>query len=252
MPTRLYAWTNAQLGALVDTLEGPWNLWLQGWGLQAAGQLLCRPAAPDDAVAGWQPAGHGGDQRAWFAAQAQEAIGQALFALPHPSATGTVAPSVGSAAFADLRSAMAAALELVPADAGLQGDQPATGPWCGCVAVELPLAGYPLRMMLNASCVEAAVPAATAADAQRGTGGVGLVSPEAAMSGQILTLKVELDACELDIGTLQSLRIGDVVPLSHPLDAPARVLAAGDQHVCDAYLGKQGSRKAAELARSRP
>jgi hypothetical protein len=206
---------------------------------------------PDDADVRWQPAGSSGEQRIWLPTQAQQALGVALFDLPEP-ADAQAARSVVAAAFSDLRSAMAAALKLVPADADLPAEHPATGAWCGCVAVELPLAGHPLRMMLNASCVAAIVPPAATVGTPGGMAMADLVAPAAAMSGQVVTLKVELAACELDIGTLQSLRVGDVLPLSHALDAPARVLAAGDQHLCDAYLGKHGSRKAAELTRSRP
>jgi hypothetical protein len=202
---------------------------------------------PEDGASRWLPAGQHTDQRLWLAGATQAALGAALFALRHHS-NAEAAHSVAAAAFDDLRHTMAAVLQMAPTQAALQGEGPLTDIWCGCVAVELPLAGHPLRMMLNAACVAQLAPAVRAPGE---TGAPGLVALEVAMSGQIVTLKVELGACELDIGTLQSLRIGDVLPLAHALDAPARVFAAGNQHVCDAYLGKQGSRRAAELTRSK-
>lgn len=249
--TKLYAWTTEQLGVVADVVAGPWNLWLRDWGLQEMGPLRCRAATPDDAAVRWLPAVNSGERRIWLAAQSQQTLEAALFALPHPS-KAEAARSVSAAAFADLRSAIVAALELVPADMGLREDEPATSTWSGSVAVELPLAARPLLMMLNALCVAAIAPAPKTVRTPGDVNTVELIAPQAAMSGQILRLKVELSACELDIGTLQSLRVGDVLPLPHSLESPARVLAAGNQHVCDAYLGRQGSRKAAELTRSRP
>ena len=250
-PRKLYAWTNAQLDLVAGTLTRSWDLWLRDWGPEAAGPLRCRPATAGDAKAGWQPAAHGGERRAWLAAQTLQVVGAALFNSPHMTEAGA-ARRVAADAFADLRACIAAALKLVPVLSDAEAVDPATGPWCGSVAVELPLAGHSLCLMLNAPCVAGLLPPAVPADAPGRLGAADLVAPQAAMSGQIVALKVELSACELDVGTLQSLRIGDVLPLSHSLDEPARVLGPGDQHVCDAYLGKQGSRKAAELTRSRP
>lgn len=71
-------------------------------------------------------------------------------------------------------------------------------------------------------------------------------------------IQVELEPLDLTIGQLQSLDLGDVVVLSHPLDAPALVKIIATDVVnpadvpqvldgCQAWLGKSGQRLAVEL-----
>jgi hypothetical protein len=248
--TKLYAWTQRQLDAVAVKLSDPWELWLRDWGLQAAGSLSCRVAQSDDAKMRWLAAARHAQRCAWLAGGAQEALAAALFGMRH-SPQAEAGAIVAAQALAELRSVIAAVLELDPAQAPGPVEHPPTGAWSGSVVLELPLAGQPLHALLNAACVAALVPVATPAPSRHGTGAAGLVALESAVAGQVLRLRVELGACELDIGTLQGLQLGDVLPLLHSLDTPARVLGAGDQHVCDAYLGKQGSRKAAELTRTK-
>lgn len=69
----------------------------------------------------------------------------------------------------------------------------------------------------------------------------------AALGNHPLTLDLELEGCELEVGALQGLQIGDVVRLGHGLHRPAAFRHAGAP-VCNAYLGRRGIRKAVELA----
>jgi len=79
-----------------------------------------------------------------------------------------------------------------------------------------------------------------------------LVSAIEASGNRPVMLDVELEGCELEVGALQGLQVGDVVRLSHGLQSPASVRHAG-MSFCSAYLGRRGGRKAVELAgRARP
>jgi flagellar motor switch protein FliM len=74
-----------------------------------------------------------------------------------------------------------------------------------------------------------------------------LVVATAALAERPLELHVELEGCELDVGALQDLQVGDVVRLAHGLDRPVCVRHAGAS-LCHAYIGRRGNRKAVELA----
>ncbi|MFS2051326.1 FliM/FliN family flagellar motor C-terminal domain-containing protein [Variovorax sp. Varisp41] len=70
-----------------------------------------------------------------------------------------------------------------------------------------------------------------------------------ALSDQPVTLRVLLEGAELNLGQLQGLRLGDVVPLAHRLDTPAIVVGTDGQQVCDGWLGQSEGRVAIELTR---
>jgi flagellar motor switch protein FliM len=63
-----------------------------------------------------------------------------------------------------------------------------------------------------------------------------------------MPLHVELSACELDVASLEDLRIGDVVPVPHRLDAPLLVRDAQEETLFGGYLAQRGGRKALALA----
>jgi hypothetical protein len=79
-----------------------------------------------------------------------------------------------------------------------------------------------------------------------------------ALSQCELTVNVELQPLVLSLGQLQSLAVGDIVVLSHPLDMPAQLnVDAGEMIVptgeaqpeplCQAWLGKSDGNMAVEL-----
>lgn len=249
--TRLYGWTERQLDAVAAKIAPVWADWLADWGVKIDAPLRCSAAEAGEQEAGWVVIAHEADRRAWLvAASAESLIGAALFGAhqpPKPSA----ASSVADQALRDLMNRLSAALKLEPVDRRPASDLPPRGAWSGTVLVALPFP-RPLRLLLNAACVAAIAPAtAAAAQASSGTRRCELVPLESAIARQLVRLKVELHACELDLGTLQALHVGDVVQLPHALDVPVQVLSAERQLLCAGYLGRLGSRKAIELVRSR-
>lgn len=83
-----------------------------------------------------------------------------------------------------------------------------------------------------------------------------LVEVTEAIATQSLDFKVTLDETTLTLGTLQSLHVGDVLPLSHHLDQPLHVVAPGVSHgasiFCAAYLGSRDHHRAVELVPAAP
>ena len=70
-----------------------------------------------------------------------------------------------------------------------------------------------------------------------------------ALADRKVSLRIELSSCELDLGCLEGLHVGDIVPLAHSLDAPLRVSTAQGTRICEGYLGRQAGVKVIELVR---
>jgi hypothetical protein len=68
-----------------------------------------------------------------------------------------------------------------------------------------------------------------------------------ALGTQTLDLRAMLTGVELSLRQLQSLRVGDVVPLQHRLDEPTLLEAPDASVVCHGWLGHQSGRVAVEM-----
>lgn len=77
---------------------------------------------------------------------------------------------------------------------------------------------------------------------------VGDLTPLAAvMSGRSVQLRLELHQVDVDLGTLCSLTVGDVLTLPHHVDAPAAVVDEDGGSVFDAFLVSREQRKAIQI-----
>jgi hypothetical protein len=197
------------------------------------------------------------------AQSALQAIGDRMFAFDMasaasaPSAT-TIAPAVVRAAWVDwLRrlEALWPGLALQPQQTkGTHGTQAPADPWSGMLCVRWTWCGGVWRLGLPHEVVtallgsEAVAPPAPEPLARR--------SPkerlDQALAAEPLALRVMLDGAELNLGQLQELRLDDVVPLAHLLDAPALVTAADGTPVCHGWLGQSEGHMAVELAPQTP
>jgi flagellar motor switch protein FliM len=74
-----------------------------------------------------------------------------------------------------------------------------------------------------------------------------LVAIPHALASQRIGLRAILEPVELNLGSLAQLQPGDIVPLSHPLDAD--VVLADDEgtRLLAGFLGRAGSRRALQL-----
>jgi hypothetical protein len=171
-------------------------------------------------------------------------IGVRLFGSCLP--VGSLASEVADACERDAWSRIRAALDLRP---GSPEDLPAlastASPWAGAVVANLPLG---MRMLMTATLVDALLKrrgiARSLAPSPRG----GLVAVREALSNTSYAVEVQLDGCEIEIGALQDLQVGDVLRIQHPLDAPASVRSDGGATLFNGFLARSRGRKAVELA----
>jgi hypothetical protein len=113
-------------------------------------------------------------------------------------------------------------------------------PWCGGVWT-LVLSHEAVSNLLGTEAVPTAVPGAGPQRAPK-------ERLDRVLTGQTVPLRIMLEGVELNLGQLQELRLDDVVPLEHALDAPAQVIGADGTPVCDGWLGQIDGRIAIELA----
>ncbi|WP_434644491.1 FliM/FliN family flagellar motor C-terminal domain-containing protein [Achromobacter piechaudii] len=101
-----------------------------------------------------------------------------------------------------------------------------------------------LQMMLSAGVARAVAGRAP------GVSAAPLAALQDVVGRRRITLSVGLRPVRLDIGSLCSLMIGDVVALDHKLDEPATLYAEDASQVADAHLSKAGSQKAIRMVRA--
>jgi hypothetical protein len=161
-----------------------------------------------------------------------------------------IAQSIAARAWTELANSLRETLALDPAElAGPAADSFKV--WSGCVVVSTPGSRrMPRNLLLNAECVRALLASQGRGVAAPASWPRMTLTPLAhALVDRKLPIRVELSACELDLGSLQGLRVGDIIPLPHSLDAPLLVSTTQEIPVCAGFLGRQGGFKAIELVR---
>ncbi|HEY0824824.1 MAG TPA: FliM/FliN family flagellar motor C-terminal domain-containing protein, partial [Ramlibacter sp.] len=124
---------------------------------------------------------------------------------------------------------------------------PDLSPWSGSVLVSLPGGA---RVLLGAALVRILVAWADDAGASQAAWSAPTprVPVDRALAGIALNLQVHLEGCELSVGSLQDLQIGDVLRLQHRVDAPAAVTLPDGAPLFNGFLARTRGRKAVELA----
>jgi hypothetical protein len=259
-------WSSAQLEQILIPLRAASDEWSRGWLRREEGRraaVVGAMAHERTALSGsrWMPLGTRGGALAWIDvadAEAVATVSRALFATdassePTHAHPPTIAHAVAKKSWMELRSGLLGALLL---DGVVEQERPEPGlfkPWSGAVVIELPrIAGTPVAILVNRACAEALV--------QRGAARTRSIQPIrgrqyepvpviSALAPRKIGLRVELNECELELGSLQNLQIGDVVPLPHGLHVPLRLNLAHGATVCNAFLGRRGELKAIKLLR---
>lgn len=123
-------------------------------------------------------------------------------------------------------------------------------PWSGALYVRWPWCGGVWTLVLSHEAVASLLSAEAAPVVAPGAGPQHAPKErlDRVLTGQTVSLRIMLAGVELNLGQLQQLRLDDVVPLEHPLDAPAQVLGADGAPICDGWLGQIDGRVAIELA----
>ncbi|AMO95575.1 surface presentation of antigens family protein [Collimonas fungivorans] len=122
--------------------------------------------------------------------------------------------------------------------------------WSGAVRVTLPWHGLSLRLHIGPARVAALLRSGDRMVKTHVGKDAPLVPLHKAIEKKTTSLRLELAAVELDLGSLQALVLGDVIPLPHRLDQPLQVLAEDGRPLCTAYVGQQQGMRAIELLRA--
>lgn len=258
-------WTDSALSALRQRLEPAWHAWCRGWGFHG-GSVQCTNASESGTVYGavqrWLQISALQNDGIWIGSHEADASHWLRHGLwpgvqdPLPP----VASGAGDDAWLDLQCDLATALgltltkELDTSCTDLQSWHQL--PWSGAVMCRLLLADTlmePLVVHIGpvvAACLCDLSKNPSLPSSERHA----LTSVVDALSHQKLALDVHLGQAEVELGMLQSLRVGDVVVLSHELDQPASVqlkLKGHAEHnermvLFGAHLGRRGDFKAIE------
>ncbi len=260
--TALMWLTPAQLEVLVNRVTEVRTAWARDWVLDSGAATRACTAVqahewPDRKGAVWSPLGSRGDVAGWIDVRTDptELLFEAMFGADsltdgRPSGKGEIAEALVLRGWNALTEALCAAIALDAMHGPSAPDPALLKPWSGGAILSLPFSGdVCISLLFNPACVGTAAtsPGRRNAVAQRSA--AGLVPLRQALASRVLPVRVELSACELDLGSLEGLRIGDVVPLPHRLDAPLRVATGSDVQLCAGFLGSHSGFKAIELAR---
>jgi hypothetical protein len=260
----LLRWSDAQLHEVAARVVGAATLWAAHWhagpafeaGLPALSDAVAVHAEDRTGAAraaSWRPCGEASAQGPWWAFEA-DADPAAVLATALFGAPGAAAAEVGRRAWSDWLAAVDGLCRVAAEDVdGPHGSiEAAWRRWSGAVLVELPWFGARVRLLLLADGVGRLLREPRAVHARRA--GVAPRSALAAVAGAPVRLRAQLESFELELGSLVSLRVGDVLHTRHALDRPVQLAtaeAADDAPpIGHAWLGRQGDALAVELIRT--
>lgn len=237
----LHAWTVAQREQVAALVDSAWRAWQAAWLPEGPSQ---EPAACVDAddVAGasshdWCAVGH----TVWIRGVDAAVLEHEIFGT---GGTSPMARSVAQRARDAMFSALARTL-VAPSAGGYVHGVPTARVferWSGALIVSLPGA-FETQLLIDAPRLATLVERKAV---------VSMLPPletvARAIDAKRLKLDVELATCELTLGALGALHLGDVIPFSHSLDEPMTVTHEG-QVICSAFLGRSQGSKAVELVR---
>ncbi len=250
--------SDAVLGKLRACLLEAVGEWSKDWGLTAQIAVECEQAAGLTAAA--MPTNcylHyvSADKKAWFATNVTElevAIRKNLFPSDRRlevsnQTTGSIASATAKHAAADVFERLASTLGFMPTDVqsgSMDIDSSLTEPASGAVLVQIQFADRPIVILMNHSCLASIVPAEPFVS--------GISTPLIALSQALadvpVVLPIEIGRVELDVASLISLGIGDVVRLPASVDAPLEIRNESGTTLFNAYLGKRNGSVALEVA----
>lgn len=276
-PRPLRWWSDAQLGEVALALEKALRAWEQDWGLQqphGAQDVVCCAMASvgADASASWKPVAlndtlepacelwwdnAAGDARAEPVLLLVDALFSTSVEPSALSAHGSVsemAAEAARAAWSDLwkRIGQSLAVRVALTGPAMQADslptlQPAAAlfrPWSGAIVITLEWCAQEMRILVGGTEAAALI-------ARERTSAEPPARPLTpvwhAVAAAASTVRAELAPVDLTLGAIKSLRVGDVVELSHTLDRPLLAKTADGGVLCEAFLGKLGERRAIEL-----
>lgn len=258
----LMAWTRSQRDRMTRAFDPTLETWAHEWMLAdgygspqlSVGEFRSANRLPSPrAGAQWTRLAHSGDAMLWLrhdAGALDSAIEQLVFGTaPPPNRNNTMAARIAAHARADLLQSLAARSGLA-----LASDRHDDAPpddllrrWSGAVVAELALAGCTVTLLMNAAC--AARLAGEAHRPAKATSAAPTLTPlREALAGNGVRVRAELQAMDIQIGTLLGMARGDVIRLTHRLDEPLILSTAAQHDFCAGHLVQVEGRLAVELA----
>lgn len=253
-------WSAAQLGAAADRLRAALTPWARDWDLELGDIGASNVSGQASSSA------HEGVALAHAAACLQidqgtpvERLRSVLFGLADPEqvhAAPTLAEEAAREAWGALVEALSSALPVHPAPAASKSSSTR---WSGCVQLHATVVGAGNTLGLTLALQPAAaerwctVPASPAGAAVTAVARAPLQQVDDVVADRPVRLAVHLTPAVLDLGSLQSLQVGDVLTLPHRIDQALDVAAtldasAADHPICKAHLGQRDGRLAIALA----
>jgi hypothetical protein len=243
----LVAWADTQRAGAASTLALASRAWTQSWfdSPDSPAPAVCIDAE-HAADGSWELLGRTAGRCAWIRGVDRAMLEERLFGDTGATSSRIVA-DVAQRAHAALRAELSRAAGVIEEPDGTPAPASLFARWSGAVVVRLSGPLY-IEILLDASCMRELVGTPSTRPQEAGTP---LSCVADAMAGYTLSLSIELSGCELTLGELSQLRVGDAITLPHGVDQPLHVRTA-NEYICAAYLGRSGDRKAVELARSAP
>jgi hypothetical protein len=249
----LRAWSVADRGRLASAARAAFAGFAKAWDIEGDVTCSCTPVTSALDAARWCPLAATG---LWCESAPEpliRALCTALFgATPEdgPAAGGQdgIASVVARKAWTDWCSRLDAAFD----GAGLATSGSAREmlrPWSGALAVSLSWFGTPMTILVPGERAAHFLRRGIAASRMQKAGPVTPVWR--ALSDRPARVRALLQTFELDLGTLASLRVGDVIRTRHELESPLCVTLQGNEAapetpICGAFLGmSRGSRAVA-------
>jgi len=267
----LRAWRDAQKDALRQRFTELHRRWMSAWiaGSETSvtephvvvGDLMGEPTFVQGVGARWSFARAGLRQRPSTLPNARPdaalAVLEALFGAD-VQARAQVAHRAAQAAFTDWLARLDQALgdvRLRPRASAAEADGGAlTDRWSGALRLTWDWCGGQWTLDLSHEAVAALLEENAGASALAGTPSFPpstlqsvKVRLDQVLTDHSLPVRVLLRGTELTLGQLRGLQLNDIVPLNHPLDAPAQVVGTGGQAVCPGWLGQRNGRIALAL-----
>lgn len=268
-PGELYKmrwWAAGQLDLICKKIDAVNAEWSKDWlanGENHLTQAALASAWPrkQEILADWRQVSGAGAQTFWMKIPSRhlEHLQHAMFTASGPASIssnskGVIGKSVASQAWEEYLGKLTDLLS--PAQIDISAGVPPQNlfkAWSGAVQLEIQWCGVKLVLVLNQACVEQLLgPDVLAEDENkrrlsRTAPTSKLLSIAQAVQHKKVRVRVELSSCDIELGNLQQIQVGDVIPLPHGLEQPLQVKFASGEALCLAFLGTRATKKAIEV-----
>lgn len=249
------------LAAVDAVIEAAVAAWAAEWGIGADG-IACTSSPACEAgtrVGHWRHGWRAGEAAAWvdWPAHIGVEIERAMFAqgqLLAPAQAGepALAPAAAGAALDALLALLAERIcPAQPRDPMLPGQQPEREwlPLSGAILLEVDIGGAALSCLLNADAVHTCA-GGTPPRQDQALPRLAALKVSDALGPVPLALPVKLGTVDVDLASLMTVGIGDVIRLDVALDRRLEVSTPDGKPLFAAHLGRSGDQVAIEVAAS--